>query len=63
MTGTAPGTQELLCPLRRQLPGTQPPAGKPAAQVRHQPELIGCRQLRVTQLGEPLGETSRVRLQ
>jgi hypothetical protein len=31
--------------------------------VRHQPELIGCRQLRVTQLSEPLAETSRVRLQ
>ena len=48
MVGTAPGTQELLCPLRRQLPGTQPAAGKPAAQVCHQPELISCRQPRVT---------------
>ena len=35
MTGTAPGPQELLRSLRRQLPRTQPPAGKPAAQVRH----------------------------
>jgi hypothetical protein len=63
MASTAPGPQELLCSLRRQLPGTQPAAGKPAAQVRHQPELIGCRQPRVTQLGELLAKTSRLRLQ
>jgi hypothetical protein len=31
--------------------------------VCRQPELIGCRQPRVTQLGELLAETSRMRLQ